>query len=492
MFQTIIMEFFENVYMIIFILNLFLASVIIFLERKNVGETWAWLMVLFFLPVVGFILYVLFGQNLSRRKLYRLKSNEEQVLQRTLEQQRIQFETRLFPRLPSFVQAYRDMIMMNMVSANSVYTQDNDVRVFTEGRSKFNALLHEIEQAREHIHLLYFIIKDDRIGRRVRNALIRKAREGVDVRLLYDHIGCYQLGRSYLHALQEAGVKTATFFPSKIPYLNIRVNYRNHRKIAVIDGKVGFLGGLNIGDEYLGRDQRRGFWRDTHLWIRGSAVAQLQAQFLLDWNVASSDRLEINESIFPMLEDHSHLEKGRAGVQIVSSGPDDPLEHIKNAYIKMILKAQRYVWIQTPYFIPDQSFLDALRMAAFSGVDVRMMIPRVPDHKMVYWTTYSYLGDLLPLGVRCFLYEKGFLHAKTILVDGFAASIGTANFDMRSFKLNFETNAFIYDDQIGQQLQSVYEEDLTYCTELLLSDYEQRPRLHKVRESITRLLSPIM
>lgn len=485
------MGFIQNTYTTVTVLNLVLAVVIIFLERRNAGNTWAWLMVLLFLPAVGFILYVIFGQNLSRRKLYKLKEKEQEAAYAILGHQRSLFVRREYPFNAPEAAEYQDMIMMNLVSGMAVYTQDNDVNIYTDGHAKFDTMLRDIEGARHHIHLMYYIIHDDGIGRRLRDALVRKAKEGVEVRVLYDDIGSYKLPDRFFEPLKAAGGFAAAFFPSKIPYFNIRVNYRNHRKLVIVDGRIGYLGGFNVGDEYLGIDKRFGHWRDTHLRLRGSAVFQIQVQFLLDWNLASSERLSSHMAYFP-LEEAVGMPRGRVGVQIVSSGPNEQMQQIKNAYIKLIHKAKKSVWIQTPYFIPDESFLDALKMAAMSGVDVRIMIPRTPDHKMVYWATYSYLGDLLPLGVRCFLYGNGFLHAKTIVVDGMAASVGTANFDMRSFKLNFETNAFLYSRQVGERLQAYFEKDLEDSTELTLADYEGRSTRQKIRESFTRLLSPIL
>ncbi|SHK00910.1 cardiolipin synthase [Desulforamulus aeronauticus] len=481
----------QNIYTIITILNIFLAIIVIFMERRNIAETWAWLMVLLFLPVLGFILYLIFGQNMSRRKLYKLKEEEQSIVLNILGSQWDQFSQNQYPFCDPEAAAYQDMIMMNLSSGMALYTQDNSVDVFTDGKEKFEALFKTIEEARDHIHLMYYIFIDDDIGRRLRDALISKAKEGVEIRLLYDDVGSANLSNQFFRPFNEAGGKAAAFFPSKIPYLNIRVNYRNHRKLVIIDGQIGFLGGFNISNEYLGLDQRIGYWRDTHLRICGSAVLQLQAQFFLDWNLASSDPLQAAPRYFPM-EQSTEAPIGQIGIQIVSSGPDNEREQIKDAYIKMIYKAKKCVWIQTPYFIPDESLLNALRLAALSGIDVRIMIPRVPDHKMVYWATYSYLGDLLPLGVRCFLYEKGFLHAKTIVVDGLATSVGTANFDIRSFKLNFETNAFLYNREIGTRMLQIYEKDIENCCELSLDEYEQRSRFQKAKESFTRLLSPIL
>jgi len=469
------------------LLNIGLAGFVIFLERRNVASTWAWLMVLLFLPVIGFFAYILFGQNLSRRKLYRLSRETEERLTAVIDAQRADFARKSVPFHDPAMDRYRDLMYMNLMSSSAVYTQNNEVRLFTDGKEKFEALLEKIREAKSSVHLMYFIVKNDDLGNRLIDALTEKAKEGVEVRFLYDQIGSHKLPSSFFDRLVRAGGQAASFFPSKIPYFNIRVNYRNHRKLSIVDGKYGFIGGFNVGDEYLGLNEKFGYWRDTHLMIRGDAVMQMQVQFLLDWNLASPRKAKEDDKYFP-----SEDPGGKVGVQIVSSGPNYPIEHTRNVYLKMIHAAKESIYIQTPYFIPDESVLTALKMAVLSGVDVRVMIPGRPDHKMVYWASFSYLGDLISSGMKCYLYDKGFLHAKTIVVDGEVASVGTANFDIRSFRLNFEVNAVLYDTATAAQLKRAFEEDMADCRELTYEAYRSRPRLEFIRESFLRLMSPIL
>ncbi|MEI7025325.1 cardiolipin synthase [Paenibacillus sp. y28] len=479
----------NDLYTLMFIVNVGLAMVVIFLERRNIGVTWAWLMVLLFLPAAGFILYLIFGQNLSKMKLYKINKRSRQIMsglissqQRQLAKDEIEFKD------PSMAD-YRDMIYMNLTSSSAYYTQNNKVHIFTDGKQKFDSLLETMEAATDHIHLMYYIVQNDSLGKQIVEVLTRKAAEGVQVRFLYDRLGSHRISNKFFQSLIAAGGQAAAFFPSRIPYLNFRVNYRNHRKLAIIDGKFGYIGGFNIGQEYLGMDRRFGYWRDTHLLIQGNAVGQMQAQFLLDWNLASKKEsdLIVSSSLFSAMSDQDGM-----GVQIVASGPNYPIEHIRNVYIKLISSAKESVYIQTPYFVPDESLLTALKMAVLSGVDVRLMIPANPDHKMVYWASYSYLGELLSIGMRCYLYEKGFLHAKTIVTDGKLASVGTANMDNRSFRLNFEVIAMLYDTGTAGRLRDIFQEDMKHSRELTYADYQARPRLHKIRESCTRLLSPIL
>lgn len=477
----------HNLNSVVIAINILLAISVIFLERRNVGATWAWLMVFLFLPVVGFVLYLVFGQNLSRFKVYKVRRESKERIDRMTRRQREEFAGgRLAYNDPTAAQ-FEDLIYMNLSSAMALFSQDNSIELFTDGPSKFEALLRDVEEAKEHIHLAYYIVNNDGIGRRLLESLARKAQQGVEVRFLYDPIGSYRLPSGFFAPLIKAGGKAAAFFPSKIPYLNFRVNYRNHRKLAIVDGRIGYIGGFNVGDEYMGLDKRFGHWRDTHLRVKGTAVRQMQARFLLDWSLAAKQELDENRKYFP-----SPQEQGKVGMQIIASGPDQALEHIRNAYIRMIHHAKESVWIQTPYFIPDESLLNALQTAALSGVDVRIIIPAIPDHQMVYWATHSYLGDLLPLGVKCYLYENGFLHAKSMVVDGQVATVGTANFDIRSFKLNFEVNAIVYDQSVASRMQHIFLEDMSHSREWTHEDYLKRPLGHKFRESVTRLLSPIL
>ncbi|XEC95237.1 cardiolipin synthase [Paenibacillus tarimensis] len=478
----------QNTIIILYVMNIFLAGTVIFLERRNVAATWAWLLVLFFLPSVGFILYLIIGQNLSRRKIYKIKSDRLKDIRDILYSQFQLLEQRKIEFKDPNVAAYHNMIFMNLVSSSALFTQDNRVEIFTDGNSKFASLLRTIEAAERHVHLLYFIVRNDELGRRLVSLLARKASEGVEVRFLYDHVGSRALPRRFFEPLTQAGGQVAAFFPSKIPLLNLRLNYRNHRKLAIIDGKYGYIGGFNIGDEYLGLAKRFGSWRDTHLKLEGGAVQQIQVQFILDWNLSSAAEVPLELNYFPERSGKS----GTVGMQIVSSGPDSVWEQIKNGYLKMIYAAKDTIYLQTPYFIPDESLLTALKLAATSGVDVRVMLPSKPDHKLVYWASSSYLGELLESGARVYLYENGFLHAKTIVVDGTLASVGTANIDIRSFRLNFEMNAFIYDTATASGLKRIFEEDLRVSAELTWRAYQSRTLTLKLKESLARLLSPIL
>lgn len=470
------------------ILNILLALTVIFLERKKPSSTWAWLLVLFFIPLFGFILYLLLGRQLRKKHLFRWEGRKDIGIDKLIDYQIDAIQNNTLEYRVDHAQKYNHLIYMNLTTNHAVLTQDNAVKIFDDGSDKFEALIADIMAAKDHIHIQYYIFKLDNLGQRIINALIKKAQQGVQVHLLYDEMGSRGVRKRHFKELLNVGGEVESFFPSILPMINPRLNFRNHRKIAVIDGRIGYIGGFNVGDEYLGLEEKYGYWRDTHLRIEGSAVHPLQTRFLLDWNQASvKQRIHYSERYFPAIP-----LKGDSAIQIISSGPDTEWEVIKNNYFKLITNAQKYVYIQSPYFIPDESFLDAVRVAALSGIDVRIMIPNKPDHMFVYWATSSYVGQLLHAGAKVYHYEKGFIHAKMIVVDDEVASVGTANIDVRSFSLNFEVNAIIYDRDIAHRLAEIFEQDIMDCSELTKDIYDNRSNLVKFKESISRLLSPIL
>ncbi|ASV68585.1 cardiolipin synthase [Cytobacillus sp. FSL W7-1323] len=474
---------------LIYLLNMILAIVVIFLERKDAASTWAWLLVLFFIPLLGFAIYLLFGQNFSKKKkMFQWEDRKKIGIDEMLKMQISALHNRSLPAENEQVQNHYDLIHMQLVNNDAVLTQDNAIQMYTDGKDKFDALFKDIEGATDHIHLQYYILRRDALSKRLITLLNKKAREGVKVRILYDDLGSRSLTKRFFKSLREAGGEVEAFFPSKFHFINLRLNYRNHRKLVIIDGKIGYVGGFNVGDEYLGLNKKFGYWRDTHLRIEGSAVYAIQTRFILDWNQASH-RHDIHylPEYYPPI-----TTKGRIPMQIVASGPDNELEQIKLGYIKMIMSAKETILIQTPYFIPDASVVDALRIAVLSGVNVKIMIPNKPDHMFVYWATYSYIGELLKLGAKVLIYDNGFIHAKTIVIDDEIASVGTANIDVRSFRLNFEVNAFIYDRKIAEEVAASFYNDVRVSRNLTLDDYNNRSFYIKFKESISRLLSPIL
>jgi len=445
-------------------------------------------MVLYFIPFFGFIIYLLLGRQLREKHLFRWEGQDQIGIDKLIDYQIHAIEENTLDFRHKETEHYKDMIYLHLRNNDAVLTQDNDVEVFNDGEAKFNSLIQDLESAKDHIHFQYYIIRLDNLGKRLLEVLIRKAKQGVQVRVLYDAMGSRSLRKGHFNELIKHGGQVEAFFPAILPLINPRLNYRNHRKIVVIDGRIGYLGGFNVGDEYLGLKKKFGYWRDTHLRIEGSALHPIQTRFILDWNQASANQdIVYDDKYFPIIP-----QKGSVSMQIVSSGPDSEWEQIKDGYLKMIFRAKKYIYIQSPYFIPDVSFLDALRIACLSGVDVRIMIPNKPDHIFVYWATYSNVGYLLKAGARIFIYENGFHHAKQIVVDDEVSTVGTANIDMRSFKLNFEVNAFIYDSDKSHELAELFEQDLLLSTELTLEKYNDRSTMIKIKESMANLISPIL
>lgn len=474
-----------------FIINISLTFTIIFLERKNPQSTYAWLLFLWMVPILGFLFYLFFSQNLTKHKIFKYNTPENIRYHHMLREQQRSLSNIISIDPNSPIEKYQHSIEFHLNVSQSLYTNNNDVEIFTNGYKKFDALFHAMESANSSIHVEYYIIKNDTLTAKLIDILTRKALEGLEVRLLFDAMGGRYLPRSIIESFQSAGGKVGEFFPSKFKMLNLRVNYRNHRKIVVIDGVIGFVGGYNVGNEYLGLDKKMGYWRDTHLKITGSAAYELQLRFLLDWRASSSEELLIDEErlnqFFPNIP-----QKSGAGIQIVSSGPDKINQQIKQGFLRLINNAEDYILIQSPYFVPDESILEALKIALLSGIDVRIMIPNKPDHIFIYWVTLSYVGELIEYGAKIFIYENGFLHAKTIVVDDSVCSVGSCNFDIRSFRLNFETNAFIYDKKVATQLKNIFVEDIKKCTYYNKELYQNRSRRIKIKESISRLFSPLL
>lgn len=468
--------------------NMVFAVVIVFFERKEPKSVWAWLMLLFFLPYVGFLFYLLLGTDMHKRKMFRMKEVEDK-LNEEVRGQEYRLQNRKTGEVGEEIERYADLIMYNLESSGAVLTDDNEVTIFTDGNAKFDALLEDMKQAKEFIHLEYYIIRNDVLFQRMIEVMREKAAEGVEVRILFDSMGCRTVRKRLWKQLNSWGIQTAEFFPALLGRLQLRVNYRNHRKIVVIDNKVGYVGGFNVGKEYLGLDEKFGYWRDTHLRLQGSAIFGLQLRFILDWNYAAKENL---------FTDGRYLENIQPGrpdgckVQIISSGPDNTQEQIRDNYLRLIHKAKRRISIQTPYFIPDESVMSALMIAIRCGVEVRIMIPCKPDHPFVYWATYSYVGDLVMAGASCYTYDNGFLHSKGLVVDDEVLCYGTANMDIRSFALNFEVNTVVYDADKAREMTEYFEKDLEHCTRITQEAYASRSLKIRFKEQMCRLLSPVL
>lgn len=482
----------------ILFINLLLSIGIVFFQRRDPKAVWTWLLALYFIPGFGILFYLLFGQDFHKNKMFQIKKLEDQMSSSIRGQEEIIRNFNHENMEDPLVRDYGDLIMYNLKTSGSVMTVYNEVDIFTDGEAKFEDLQNSLRQAQHFIHIQYYIIKNDELFDSIVPILIDRVRNGVEIRILYDGMGGRFMPKKRWEELKKAGIKVGVFFPALLGRLNLRVNYRNHRKIVVIDGTVGYVGGFNIGREYISRDPKFGYWRDTHLKITGDAVISLQIRFALDWNYAVRENLFQVPAYFDspyrlgMVKSMQEEGKRLVAIQIVTSGPDTLDRQIRNNYLELFHKARKNIYIHTPYFVPDDAVLSALRIAARSGVDVRLMIPCKPDHPFVYWATYSYAGDLIEAGAKCYVYDNGFLHAKGVMVDGRVSSYGTANMDIRSFELNFEVNATIYDETITRQLEEEFRNDLYHCRQITKEVYNSRPFLIRLKEQGSRLLSPLL
>lgn len=469
-------------------INMLFSIIIVFFQRKEPKSAWAWLLILYFIPILGFIFYLLAGTDVHKKKIFRNKEVEDRVSEVVRRQEYHAYSGSL-EKLDPRLKGYSDLVLYNLETQGAMLSSNNDIEIYADGVEKFEALKEDMRNAKEFIHLQYYIIKKDEVFEEIVEILKEKVKEGVEVRVLYDAMGCRSVFKKYWKSLNAAGIETAEFFPALFGKINLRINYRNHRKIAVIDNKVGYVGGFNVAKEYIGKDKKFGYWRDTHIRVTGGAVTNLQLRFIMDWNYAAGQNL-FKDVKYTYVEPYESKEK--CEVQIISSGPDSQLQNVRNNYLRLIAKAEKSIYIQTPYFIPDESVLSALIIAIHSGVEVHIMIPCKPDHPFVYEATCSYIGELVQEGAHCYTYDNGFLHSKTMTVDDKVSICGTANMDIRSFSLNFEVAAIIYDENKARQMRILFEEDVKKSTKITKDAHNKRSLWFKFRERISRMLSPIL
>ena len=466
----------------------------LFTVFRDIAATWAWLLVLLLLPVVGFIIYAFLGRKLPQRRLERIKSQTQLKLKQAVDRQKVQFQNMPKPK-HSTAQMYRRTVMLFQSLDNAFLTRHNNVKVYIDGYKLFQQLFADIEAAQKSINIEFYTIYNDQIGNELRTLLEQKAAEGVEIRVLYDSWGSMGVRSDFYNGLRKRGGYATPFLMTHSNFIDFRLNYRDHRKIVVIDGKIGYVGGFNIGDQYLGRVKKFGPWRDTHLRIIGGGVYSLQQRFIRDWNASvkhQESRIKHFRRFFPEIKlDKSQL-RNETSLQIVSSGPESPQENIKLGYLRLINAATDHIWIQTPYLIPDDSVIDALQVAAHSGVDVRIMVPCKPDHPFVYRATQYYARVLANHDITIYFYENGFLHAKTIMIDGRMASVGSANLDFRSFKLNFEINSFIYDRNMTDKLEQIFVNDIRSSRVITPEMFANQSRWLRFKQTFSRLLSPIL
>ena len=447
---------------------------VVFFERKKPESTLAWVLVLSFLPVVGLVLYFFFGRDVRKEKLI---------------SRRGYFRLNKYPLAEYYERKSgedRHQLMRFFRKVNGSLPFDgNAVDIYTTGHRMLSDLLKAIDGARHHIHLQFYIFEDDAVGRLVRDALIRKVKEGVEVRLLYDDVGSWKVKQEFFEQMRVEGVETRGFLKVRFPMFTSKVNYRNHRKVVVIDGCIGFVGGMNIAMRYL-KGVSWGEWRDTHIRIEGCAVYGLQVSFLTDW-YAADHSLITSSQYYPEIP-----VCGESSVQIVTSNPIGGGASIMQGLLVAITNSRKYFYIQTPYLLPTEPILLALKTAALGGVDVRIMIPERADSRITHLATLSYLDELMECGVRIYRYKKGFLHSKLMVSDDTVSTVGSTNMDFRSFEHNFEVNAFMYDYGTAIRMKEIFLADQKDAELLQLKEWRLRPWYQKVKESVIRLFAPLL
>ena len=466
-----------TVYQIVVILTI----IHVVMDNRQPAKTMAWGLVIWFVPVAGVVLYLFFGVN-TRKERFISQRSLDQLSKRSM----LEFVEQKNLRLP---EEHRSLIDLFVNENFSLPFKNNAYQVYTDGYAFFPALLAAIAKARDHIHIDIYIIADDPLGNLVADALIAKAREGVEVRLIYDDVGCWNVSHAFFERMRDEGIEVVPFLPVRFPSFTSKVNYRNHRKLVVIDGLTGFVGGMNIALRYVKGTEQRAAWRDTMVQVTGSGVYGLQRAFLVDWYFCDRTLISNRKYYPPSAEDAQSLNI----TQMVTSGPVTPYPEIMQGYVRIILSAKRYVYMETPYFLPTEPVLFALKTAAAAGVDVRILVPLRSDTKFVEWASRSYLREVEEAGIKVCLYTAGFLHSKLLVSDDNISTCGSTNIDFRSFENNFESNMFFYGEEMATRLRDIFLDDERRS--MALSDLPERmnPRFVKrLWESLVRLMSPVM
>ncbi len=474
---TIISTWLYYTFMVLYAITIVVILTVIVSENRNPVKSLAWVTVLLLLPGVGIVLYIFFGRSIknkrmiSRRNRRKLKRREKTP----------PFDVKKL----DFSEATRQQIKMARSLTGTYYYPSNSIQIFTDGRSKFNALLDDLRNAKHSINIQYYIFEDDNIGNQIKEILIERARAGVKVRLIYDHVGSFQVKNRFFNEMRKAGVEAYPFFKVTFKLFGSRLNWRNHRKIVVIDGNIAYIGGMNVADRYITGDKFNK-WRDTHLRIIGPGTAALEYSFAVDWTFMGLPLIEMNRA------DKVADKGGCDGVQLITSGPTDQWSSVEVMFHRAIANARQRVYIQTPYFLPTEGLFKALVTASLAGVDVRIMIPVRPDSAILRYASFSYITSCLRAGIKIYFYLPGMLHSKVLIIDDEMTSVGSTNFDFRSFEHNFEANLFIYSRTFNERITKIFLADQSESVRIMPADWRKRPRHKKFLESVLRLLSPIL
>ncbi len=452
--------------------------VVVVSENKNPIRAISWTLALLFLPVIGVVFYLFFGRSLKGKAMVSRKVRRK-LLERSRPRQTSFEHSRLCP----------DQIRMIKLAHNLCHAhldRNNSVEIFTDGRSKFERLKEDIRNAKEFVFIQYYIYSDDHLGNEITDLLAEKVAQGVRVKVLYDHVGSFSTRNKFFARMRRLGIDSHPFFRVTFRKLANRINWRNHRKLVIIDGRIGYIGGMNIADRYVEISPEGRIWRDTHLRVEGPVIESMMYSFAVDWNFLRPDA-----EVQP-LTIMKYDEPGDVDMQLVTSGPVDKWSNLVLCFQQAIASARKRIYIQTPYFLPTDALLKALQGASLSGVDVRIMIPEQTDSTLLGYGSRSYIDDCLKAGVRVYLYTPGMLHAKTMIIDDDFVTTGSVNFDFRSFENNFEANLLIYSESVNRKMRDIFFDDLSACRKLTLSRWRSRPKSSRIIESLVRLFAPIL
>lgn len=472
---------------LIFFITSVTVAILIVLEKRSPYKTIAWILTLILLPGFGVIFYLIFGQEYRKQKLFSRKGIKSLGKIRRLSARQLREIGQIRPEKSNKNFEYQNIVRLLLNNSDALLTTGNKLKIMNSGQETFDAIFRAIKNARHHIHLEYYIFTDDKIGNQLKDLLIKKSREGVEVRIIIDDVGSWSIRKKFISELKENGIEIYSFMEVRFPRLTSRVNFRNHRKILIVDGKIGFTGGINIADRYIEGLKGIGPWRDTHLQMEGRAVGCLQVVFAADWFFLINENL-VGNDYFPAIAEHP----AGSAVQISASGPDSDWESIGQAFFSAISAARQKVYMVTPYLMPPPHFMQAIKIAALSQVDVRILIPEHSDALIPKWSSFSYVEELLEAGVKIYFYQNGFIHSKYILVDNSFSSVGTTNLDFRSLETNFEVNAFVYDESFSHELEQIFLADLQNSREIKLKEWHKRPWHRKFRESLAHIVSPML
>lgn len=483
---------FNQILRIILLVNTILSLYVVFHRKRSVATTWAWLIILLILPVIGFILYGFLGRGLSQENLFAINQQNHIGLKKVRKMLPQHVRKTTSPNDTS--DTARVLIDYFNSKGDTPLSKNNEIAIFTDGKAKFRQLFADIAHAQETVNIEYYSFINDEIGNEFLDLLVKKAKAGVKVRLIYDPWGSPGASKAWFQPLLDQGGEVIPFITSRNMITKYRMNYHLHRKEVIIDGRISWTGGFNVGDQYLGKSKKFGYWRDTHVRILGSASLLLQERFVMDWNASvqkEEDEVIFEPRLFPKMHKNSQPNNSVA-TQIVSDGPDQDEPYMRNGMIRLMMMARQTLWIQTPYLVPDDPMIATWRIAARSGVDVRIMIPCMPDHPFIYRATQWYAKQLMREGIKIYIYQNGFIHAKTVVVDDKYSTIGSMNQDYRSYTLNFEAIAVFYDQKIAREMKQIFLHDILDCIRLTPAMVDNWSRWLTFKQSFSRLLSPIL